>query len=246
MAITTPVPNRGFLAVLLAGALGCASGDLLLPEPPGGGENVLLSKFEGANGDRQEGIVGELLPFPLVVQVMTAREQPAIGRRVAFVITSPADTVSPDTAVTNSLGLATVHLMLGTSTGDYVIQARLITDAAELQTEVFTAAAKPAAPDALSVYQSPISQPGQRGQPVGKQPVVRVVDRFGNQVPNVPVAWQVTAGEGQLRELITRTASDGTTTAGWTLGNRSGVHKLTATIEQATVSPVTFTATVLF
>jgi hypothetical protein len=65
-------------------------------------------------------------------------------------------------------------------------------------------------------------------------------------VPDVPVAWQVTAGEGQTSEPITRTAADGTATVEWTLGDRVGVHKLTATIEQASGSPATFTATVLF
>jgi hypothetical protein len=73
-----------------------------------------------------------------------------------------------------------------------------------------------------------------------------VVDRFGNAVPGVPVAWQVIAGEGETSESISRTTAEGTATVEWMLGNRIGVHKLTATIEQATGSPVTFTVTVLF
>ena len=245
MATTSPLPHCGFLVVLLTGALSCASGDLLLPDPPGGGENVLLSKLDGDNGDNQEGTVGEQLPKPLVVQVLTAREQPAVGRRVAFVITSPAHVVSPDTAITNSQGHATALLVLGTSPGAYLIEARLVTGGDSLQTEEFAAAARPAAPDTLSPL-SPVSQPGRLGQNVTSAPSVRVVDRFGNAVPDVPVAWQVTAGEGRLDQAITRTATDGTATVDWTLGNRIGVHKLTATIEQANGSPATFTATVLF
>jgi hypothetical protein len=244
MATTIPLASRGFLLVLLAGAFACAGGDLVLPDPPGGGENVELSKFEGDNGDNQEAIVGEQLPKPLVVQVLTAREQPAIGRRVEFVVTSPADAVGPDTAITNSQGLATAQPVLGTSPGDYLIEARLVAGD-ELQTEQFRVAAKPASPDTLSPL-SPVSQPGRRSHPVATPPKVRVVDRFGNPVPEVLVAWQVTAGEGQTTQPITRTGSDGTTTVDWTLGNRIGVHKLTATIEQATGSPATFTVTVFF
>ena len=244
MATTTPL-SCGFLFVLLVGALSCASGELVLPDPPGGGA-VQLSKVDGPNGDNQEGVVGEQLPQPLIVQVLTARESPATGRRVAFVITSSAGEVTPDTAITNSQGLATALWVLGTSPGAYVIQAQLISGEEDsLQTEEFTAVARAAAPDTLSPL-SPVSQPGRRGHAVHTSPLIRVVDRFGNPVSDVPVAWQVVAGEGQITDPITRTNSDGTAGVGWTLGDRIGVHKLTATIERATGSPATFTATVLF
>jgi hypothetical protein len=230
------------LVVGLLGTLACASDELLLPDPPGGGENVQLSKVDG---DTQQGTVGEQLPDPLVVKVLTAREQPATGRRVAFVLTSADGEVSPDTAITDSQGQATARWVLGTAPGAYVIQARLVVGEGDPQTEEFTAEANPAAPDTLSAM-SPVSQPGRRGQNTASPPLVRVVDRFGNPVPEVPVAWQVTAGEGATSESISRTAGDGTATVAWTLGDRIGVHKLTATIEHASGSPVTFTATVLF
>jgi hypothetical protein len=73
-----------------------------------------------------------------------------------------------------------------------------------------------------------------------------VVDRFGNPVEGVPVAWQVTAGQGTVSEPISTTKADGTATVGWTLGNRIGVHKLTAAIGTVYGSPVTFTANVFF
>jgi hypothetical protein len=241
MVTTTSLSGRALLLVLLTGAAGCGAGDLVLPDPPGGG-NVDLSKVDG---DGQEGIVGEQLPNPFVVRVLTEREQPAIGRRVAFVITSSAGDVNPDTAITDSQGLATARMVLGTAPGAYTIQARLVTAEDQIQTEEFTAAARPAAPDTLSSV-SPVSQPGRLGQKVTTAPLVRVVDRFGNPVPGVPVAWQVIAGEGQVSEPITRTQTDGTAGVDWTLGNRIGVHKLTATIEQATAPTATFTATVLF
>ena len=201
-----------------------------------------MSKLDG---DSQKGTVGEQLPNPLIVQVKTTRELPVAGRRVAFVITSEAGEVSPDTAITDSQGMATARWVLGTAPGAYAIQARLIAEEGDPQIQEFTAEADPAPPDTLAAA-SAVSQPGRRGQDAATQPVVRVVDRFGNAVPDVPVAWQVTAGEGQTSEPITRTAADGTATVEWTLGDRVGVHKLTATIEQASGSPATFTATVLF
>ena len=91
---------------------------------------------------------------------------------------------------------------------------------------------EPGAPDTLSAT-SPVTQPGRRSRPAASPPTVRVVDRFGNAVPDALVAWQVTAGQGEVSEPLTRTAQDGSATVEWTLGNRIGVQKLTAAVEQA-------------
>jgi hypothetical protein len=73
-----------------------------------------------------------------------------------------------------------------------------------------------------------------------------VVDRFGNPVPEVPVAWQVIAGEGTVTNPITTTDAEGQASVEWTLGNRIGYHKLTAAIGSGSSLPVTFTAVVYF
>jgi len=164
---------------------------------------------------------------------------------VEFVFTSAAGAVTPAKAVTNSEGQAIATWVLGTEPGPQTVEARLVVGDAEPQIEAFTAEAKAAAPDTVSA-KSPTSQPGRRGQKVGSQPVVQVVDRFGNPVPDVPVAWQVVTGQGEVSDAITRTDIDGTTTVEWTLGNRLGVQRLTATVGPITGSPVSFTATVLF
>jgi hypothetical protein len=65
-------------------------------------------------------------------------------------------------------------------------------------------------------------------------------------VQNVPVVWQVTAGEGQVLEPITATDAAGNASAHWTLGNRIGLHRLSAAIGSVSGSPVTFVATVFF
>ena len=234
---------RNVLAFLLvAGAAGCSSGELLLPEPPDGGENVALSKFDG---DNQVGMVGEQLPEPLIVSVRTARDLPAKERGVEFVTTAGDVEIARTTAVTDSEGNASIHCMLGTVPGDYVIRASLIDVEGAAQVQEFLATAQPGPPDTLSAT-SPVTQPGRRGTLVASPPTVRVVDRFGNAVPEALVAWQVTAGQGEVNEALTRTSQDGSATVAWTLGNRIGVHKLTAAVEQATVPPVTFTVTVLF
>jgi hypothetical protein len=139
--------------------------------------------------------------------------------------------------------MAIAHWVLGTAPGSYVVVAKLVDVEGQLQE--FRAEARAAAPDTLRA-ESPLAQPGRREQAVGTPPALRVVDRFGNPVEGVPVAWQVTAGQGSVSEPISTTKADGTASVEWTLGNRIGAHKLTAAIGSVTGSPVTFTAYVLF
>lgn len=240
MATRFPLASRA-LVLILSGLLGCG-GDLLLPDPPGGGENVELSKLDG---DNQVGVVGEGLELPLVLRVMTERGLPATGREVKFVFTDAAGVVTPALAITNNEGKAIANWVLGPEPGPQTVAAQLVVGDSAAQTQQFTAQAKPAAPDMLSA-KSPTSQPGRRGRTVDDQPVVEVVDRFGNPVPDVAVAWQVTVGEGTVSETITHSQADGRSTVDWTLGNRVGVQRLTASVGPITGSPVSFTATVLF
>jgi Big-like domain-containing protein len=242
MPHSTALAARSALIFLLAGAMGCAS-DVLLPDPAGGGGGpVALTMFDG---DQQTGTVGELLN-PLIVRVL-AGDQPARGRKVAFVLREDpgAGSITPDTATTDSEGKAVAHWTLGTAPGDYLVVARLVGDETATQVAEFRAAAHAGAADTLSPA-SVQAQAGRRKQPVAEAPLVRVVDRYGNAVPNVSVAWQVTAGQGEVGAAATTTDADGKATVAWTLGNRIGVQKLTAAIGGVTGSPVTFTVTVLF
>jgi hypothetical protein len=229
------------LVLLVAGSAGCGS-DLVLPQPPVGGQNVALSK---ADGDGQTGTVGEPLPDPLVVLVLSEDDQPVPGQEVAFELASPSDIgESAQIAVSNTDGEAITRWVLGTSTGPHVVVASLVGGGAETESTQFSAVAKAASPDTLRPGTA-LVQHGRRKSQVGTAPVVHVVDRYGNPVGNIPVAWQVVTGDGQLKEPITTTDADGNASAHWTLGDRIGIHKLTATIGNVSGSPVTFTATAL-
>jgi hypothetical protein len=245
MPQSTALVARSALVILLAGAVGCAS-DVLLPDPAGGGNGPFaLTKL---TGDQQTGTVGEPLADPLVVKVL-AGDQPAPNRKVAFMLTADpaAGTITPDTATTDSEGKAVAHWTLGTAPGDHLVLAQLVDADSASQIAEFRAAAMPGAPDTLSPA-SVLAQPGRREQVVATAPVVRVVDRYGNPVPNASVAWQVTAGQGEVGAPSTVTDADGKASVVWTLGSRSIVQKLTATTGTGSVtgSPITFTATVLF
>jgi plastocyanin len=69
-----------------------------------------------------------------------------------------------------------------------------------------------------------------------------VVTRDGAPVPDVPVAWAT--GSGSLTPSSGETDGEGLSTSAWTLGDTPGAVIATASVTNATGSPVTFTATV--
>jgi Big-like domain-containing protein len=234
-------PLRRALAVLLISLPGCSS-DLLLPDSPAEGQVVSHVTIVG---DGQNGTVGGILA-PLIVKVLTEADEPVEGVQVRFELTDPAaGSVSPAFATTNGSGEAVATWTLGTVPGSYIALAQIVT--AEVTDSIeFHATAHPGAPDTLTAL-PPQNQPGAREQAVTNPPRVRVVDRFGNPVPDIPVAWQVIAGGGRVSGTISSTDSEGIATVEWILGNRIGVHKLTASVEQSsTGSPAVFEARVLF
>ena len=128
--------------------------------------------------------------------------------------------------------------------GAYTVRARVVGVEGEDKVAEFHATAGPGAPTTLTA-QTPLLQPGQRQQAVGTPPVVQLVDRFGNPVPDGGVTWQVIAGGGEVTPINQTTDAEGKASASWTLGNEMGIHKLTAGVD-GVGAPVTFQARVLF
>ena len=235
---STTIRQRLFL-LLFAGLPACG-GDLALPTPSGEGVNLSI-----VDGDGQTGRAGEELPRPLVVSVQEDGD-PLPDHTVAFSIVAapPGARLEPDTTRTGDDGRAAAHLVLGSGTGPYEIVARLVVTATEGPTAVFAGSVVAGAPDTLRAT-TPLLQPGRRGDQVAEAPTVVVLDRFGNPVAGAAVRWSVTAGGGEVSGGETADAN-GRATATWTLGNGPGAQKLTAAVEGAHGSPVTFTAFVLF
>ncbi len=228
-------------ALSLSVVMGCGS-DLALPTSSGQGVDLSIL---GGNG--QTGTVGQELPQPLVVSVESGGA-PIEGHRVAFVMAGdPAEgRLDPDTAVTGSDGRAVARWLLGSKPGPHEVEARLVvSEPAPPPMAVFAASAVAGEPDTLRAV-SPVSQPGRLGQPTPEDPTVLVLDRFGNPVGGAEVDWDVTAGGGSVSSPQTATGTDGKATVTWRLGLGIGVQKLTARVDGAHGSPVTFTATVLF
>jgi Big-like domain-containing protein len=228
------------LAAAVAVSFACGE-DLALPDSSGA--SLELSVMSG-NG--QTGTVGEPLAQPLVIKVLAEGGQPVAGRQVALLPSGDGSgNLDPDTVETNEEGQAVASWTLGTVPGAQSGEARLVTDLETPPRAPFQASAVAGTPDTIRAL-SPLNQPGRRGEQVESPLVVVAVDRFGNPVAGATVRWAVTVGEGQVSQEQTPTGADGRASVTWELGGRIGVQRVTAFLEGASGSPVTFSATVLF
>ena len=141
------------------------------------------------SGDAQSGIVGQELSQPLVVKVVDANGSAIQGQVVNFRVTAGGGSVFAGSANTNAEGVAQERWTLGTTAGaEQTVEARAV-DSNTGQALVFatlhaTALAGPAS--ALAI----VTQPGASakvGVPLSPQPVVRLLDRFGNAVRQIGV-----------------------------------------------------------
>lgn len=60
---------------------------------------------------------------------------------------------------------------------------------------------------------------------------VQVEDNSGNLMPEVPVQWQVDAGDGSLSPASSTTNSDGRASTTWTLGTKAGAQSVRASVD---------------
>ncbi len=117
------------LPFLLLGVAGCGGGDLTLPGP---GEPALLTIV---GGNSQQGAPGELVPEPLIVELVDGIGQPVSGRVVAFQFLDPVDgaAVDPGTGATDAAGRVSVRARLGQETGAQPLEAFVTTPGEDLR-----------------------------------------------------------------------------------------------------------------
>lgn len=124
---------RVFSFGLATALMGCGGG-LSLPS------DSSPTALRVESGDGQQGTVGSRLDNPLVVKLTDASSQPIAGVPVTFQFTTdvPGAEVDPEVA-TDSSGLASAEVRLGSSTGSHQVEARLATAAQVRTTFIVTA-----------------------------------------------------------------------------------------------------------
>ena len=85
-------------------------------------DNIPHPAITKISGKTQEGIAGETLTAPFVVEVRNARGKPMKGTSVTFTITAGSGYLSTTTATTNARGRARTRLTFGRKPGRYTVQ----------------------------------------------------------------------------------------------------------------------------
>ena len=185
------------LAALVSVAVvaGCGKDSGTGPKHVGPPANLTI-----VSGDQQQAAVGAEIPSPLVIKVVDASGNAIQGQTVNFRVTAGGGSVFAGASTTNADGIAQERWTLGTVAGqEQIVEARAV-DNTTGQALVFatfhaTAVAGPA--KALAITAQPAATV-KAGDVLSRQPVVQLVDQYGNAVKqsgvNVTVAVAPAAG----------------------------------------------------
>lgn len=211
-----------------------------------GGDNLLLpsagepSQIKVVSGNLQTGTVGQPLGDSLVVEVSDPAERPVPGVEVVFIAPAGAEVAPNDTVISGPDGRARVSYTLATVSGEQTIEVRAkpVVPTASLTT-TFTQTAEPESATEL-VMAGGDGQTAEVRAVLHDSLAVKAVDRFNNGVPGIEVSWETENGSVSPATVVT--GADGRAATQFTLGQRPGVYRSTATAELAG-SPIPFEAT---
>jgi filamin/ABP280 repeat protein len=213
---------------------GCGGDSLVLPS---NGEPARISIVDGNN---QSGTVGQPLGDSLVVKVTDTERRAVSGVEIVFVAPDGATITPNDTVRTGTNGQAAVAYTLSTIAGQQMVQARAARIVpATSASATFMASAEPEGAVAL-VAAGGDRQRGEVATVLPESLAVRAVDRFGNGVPRVEVAWEAKGG-GDVSPGSVTTGADGRAATARTLGERPGSFATEASAEG--LAPIAFSAT---
>ena len=188
------------------------------------------------SGDNQEGLPGETLEKPIVIEVRDQRNQPLRGVRVTFVVTAGGGTLTVTTTETDTNGRAQSELTLGPNAGTNTVSVSV----SDIDLSKFFTAQGIRTPHAILKI-SGDNQEGLPGEVLTDPFIVEVRDKNGFVVEGVPVTFAVTAGEGTLDQPNTATDANGRARNNLTLGDDPVTNTIRA-IAEGISQPVTFNA----
>jgi alpha-tubulin suppressor-like RCC1 family protein len=147
------------------------------------------------------------------------------------------DSISPAQGITNASGIITFTVKSSTA-GTSTFTASDISDSQNIIPIMPTVAVVNFVPGPAALI-SIISGNNQTAAVYTSNLLtVKVTDSTGNIVTGATVNWAITSGAGVLSGASSITASDGTTTINWILGQVPGANSVTATINGTSTSVV--------
>jgi protocatechuate 3,4-dioxygenase beta subunit len=213
---------------LLAGTPGQTASGTLAGLPPVAFQATAVTRgvplqLIGIAGDGQTGGVRAVLADSLVVALRTPAGAPIQGATVVWAATG-GGRVSPAASRTDAQGRARAAWTLGAVAGTQLSSATV--DEGTLR---FFATARQDAAYGLRLVGGD-GQSATRGTRLPNFLEVRVVDAYGNGVPETWVRWQVVRGGGRLEADSSLTGADGRARMRWALGLSAGANRVIATV----------------
>ncbi len=211
------------------------------------------TKMTEISGNGKSGKVGRLLSVPFVVQITDAFGNAVKGYSVDYSVTAGGGTVNGEAATTVSTdknGYASIYYRLGTSIGTNAVTA----SGANLSGSpvIFTANAEAGSP-AMLFKISGDGQKGTLGVALIQPLVVALSDSFSNPIPEHPVQFRVSRGNGTIEGqtyVSVNTNSLGRAQVIFTLGTSDYINEVTVSsqylgLDVPTIpSPLVFSAMV--
>ncbi len=188
-------------------------------------------------GNNQSATVGTAVATAPAVLLKDQYDNLVGGATVTYTVLTGGGSVTGDSAVSDSTGVAAVSAWtLGTTAGSNTLRAAV----GDLTT-TFTATGTAGAGAALTLV-SGGSQTADVSSALTNPVIVKFADQYGNAVSGATVTFSASGG-GSVANASVTTGADGQASSGsWTLGSSAGTQTLTATSGAITLA-VTATAT---
>ncbi len=194
------------------------------------GPAVKLVSYGGA---KQTGTVGTVLPKPIVAQARDSHNNGVPGVTISFAVS--AGILTPTSAVTNAMGLASTSYQLPTKSGTYSVKA----SASGLTTISFPETAVAGSPASIAVTGGN-NQTAAAGSTLPVALTVVVRDQYNNSVPNASVTFSDNGAGGSFYYANpVLTSSTGIGTQIYTLPAVPGTYTVSASVSGVT-NPANF------
>ncbi len=234
------LPRRTFgplISIALAtGIYGCGGDKLTLPG------NATPANILMVTGDAQAGIVGTVLPLPLVVKVTDELGRAVVDQSVQFTVQSGGGQVAPGSVTTGSEGRASATWTLGPNAGAQQVQAQAVGGGAPADLAVSFSATAISGSGTLIAAASGDDQSAPVNSALSDSLVVKVSDSNNNPVGGITIQWTAVGGGSVSPETVV-TGADGLAATARVLGPTSGQQSAQASSDGLAGSPVTFVHT---
>ncbi|MBN2412232.1 Ig-like domain-containing protein, partial [candidate division KSB1 bacterium] len=190
-------------------------------------------------GDGSESTVGSEI-YPLTVKVLDKESNPISGVPVTFTGLTDGGIITDEQPIrTNSTGQASAHAKLDTVSGMYLFSAT--NTSLKGSPVIFHVKALPDNASDI-IFAGGNNQTGDPLKILEKPLQIKIIDRYGNGIPDIAVTFQVTNGGGQIiQDQPVITDSLGVASSRWSLGS-SGEQRVTVTSPVLPQKALVFTA----